>query len=165
MKQAPLYTAPRGWRSSGLGGSGAPAPARPLSGVQPEVGVEVRRLVEALPADVAAEGLLSRVDAVVSLQHANGGETLATHRAAVGFLFGVPPHVDLQLAGKAEALPTLPAAVPPLDTRARRGGPRRHGPQAFHVLDLQQVGALFPALLLCPLLLLGCVGPGGGGGR
>lgn len=133
--------------------------------MQPEVGVEVCRLVEALPADVAAEGLLSRVDAVVSLQHADRGKALATHGAAVGFLFGVPPHVDLELAGEAEALPTLPAAVPPLDTRAGRGGPWRHGPQAFHVLDLQQVGALFPALHICPLLLLRCVGPGGGGGR
>lgn len=133
--------------------------------MQPEVGVEVCRLIEALPADVAAEGLLPRVDAVVSLQHADRGEALATHGAAVGFLLGVPPHVDLKLAREAEALPTLPAAVPPLDTWAWRRGPRRHGPQAFHVLDLQQVGALFPALLLCPLLLFHCVGPGGGGGR
>lgn len=132
--------------------------------MQPEVGVEVCRLVEALPADVAAEGLLPRVDAVVSLQHADRGEALAAHGAAVGFLFGVPAHVDLQLAGEAEALPTLPAAVPPLDARAGRGGPRGHGPQAFGALDLQQVGTLSPALLLCPRLLL-CVGPGGDGGR
>lgn len=122
--------------------------------MKPEVGVEVRRLVEALPADVAAEGLLARVDAVVSLQHADRGEALATHRAAVGFLFGVPPHVHLQLAGEAEALPALPAAVPPLDARARQGGPRRDGLQAFHVLDLQQVDVLFSALLVRPQWLL-----------
>lgn len=119
------------------------------------MGVEVCRLVEALSANMAAEGLLSRVDAVVPLQHADRGEALPTHGAAVGLFFGVPSHVDLQLAGKAEAFPTLPTAVPPLDTRAWRAGPRRHRPQAFHVLDLQQVPAL---LLLC------CVGPGGGGG-
>lgn len=97
---------------------------------------------------MATEGLLARVDSVVSLQHADCGEALATHRAAVGFLFGVPPHVHLQLTGKAEALPTLPAAVPPLDTRARQGGPRRDGLQAFHILDLQQVEVLFSALLV-----------------
>lgn len=90
------------------------APAGPLLGVEPEVGVEVGRLVEAFPTDVAVEGLLSGVDAVVPLQHADRGEALPAHRAAVWFLLGVPAQVHLQLAGEAEALPTLPAAVPPL---------------------------------------------------
>lgn len=73
---------------------------------------------------MAAEGLLSGVDAVVPLQHAYGGEALPAHRAAVWLLFGVPAHVDLQLAGKVEALPALIAAVPPLDALARMMGAR-----------------------------------------
>lgn len=107
------------------------------------MGVEVRRLVEAFPADVAAEGLLPRVDAVVSLQHADRGEALPAHRAAVRLLLGVPAHVDLQLAGEAEALPALFAAVPPLDALARVRGARRGRLQGPHVLDLQYVRALF----------------------
>lgn len=95
--------------------------------MQPEVGVEVGRLVEALAADVAAEGLLPRVDAVVSLQHAERGETFAAHGAAVRLLLGVPAHVHLQLTGEAEALAALAAAVPPLQALAGvgSGGRRR----------------------------------------
>lgn len=128
--------------------------------MQPEVSVEVSRLVEALAADVAAEGFLPGVDAVVSLQHADRGEALATHRAAVGFLLGVPAHVDLQLAGKAEALPTLLTAVPPLDARTRRRWPGRHRLQGSRVLHLQQVDVMFSIgakgpseLLLCSMRL------------
>jgi len=121
------------------------APAGPLSGVQPEVCVEVRRLVEAFPADVAAEGLLPRVDPVVPLEHADRGEALPAHRAAVRLLLGVPAHVHLQLAGKAEALPALLAAVPPLDALARVRGARRRRLQGSDVLDLQYVGALLAA--------------------
>ena len=113
------------------------APAGPLSGVQPEVGVEVCRLVEALPADVAAEGLFPRVDSVVPLQHADRGEALPAHRTAVRLLLGVPAHVDLQLAGEAEALPALFTAVPPLDALARVRGARQWRLQGSHVLDLQ----------------------------
>lgn len=120
-----------------------PAPACSLSGVEPEVGVEVRRLVEALPADMAAEGLLPRVDAVMSLQHADRGEALPAHGAAVRLLLGVPAHVDLQLAGKAEALPTFFTAVPPLDALARVRGAGRGRLQRSHILDLQYVRALF----------------------
>lgn len=119
------------------------APAGPLSGVEPEVGVEVCRLVEAFPADVAAEGLFPCVDAVVPLQHADRGEALAAHRTTVWLLLGVPAHVDLQLAGKAEALPALFAAVPPLDALARVRGARRRGLQGSHVLKLQQECVLF----------------------
>lgn len=119
------------------------APAGPLSGVEPEVSVEVSRLVETFAADVAAEGLLSRVDAVVPLEHADRGEALAAHGAAVRLLLGVPAHVHLQLAGEAEALPTLLAAVPPLDALARVGGARQRRLQGPHVLDLQHVRAGF----------------------
>lgn len=55
------------------------APAGPLPGVEPEVRVEVCRLVETFSADVAPEGLLSGVDAVVPLQHADCGEALSAH--------------------------------------------------------------------------------------
>ncbi len=119
------------------------APAGPLSGVEPEVGVEVRGLVEAFPADMAAEGLFSCVDAVVPLQHADRGEALSTHGTAVRLLLGVPSHVDLQLAGKAEALPALFTAVPPLDALAWMRGARQSGLHGSHVLDLQNVCVLF----------------------
>lgn len=92
---------------------------------------------------MAAEGLLSGVDAVVPLQHADRGEALPTHRAAVWLLLGVPTHVDLQLAGEAEALPALFTAVPPLDALARVRGARQRRLQGSHVLDLQYVCALF----------------------
>lgn len=93
---------------------GHPVPAGPLSGVQPEVRVEVGRLVEALAANVAVKGFLSGVDSVVPLEHADGSKVLAAHGAAVWLLLGVPPHVHLQLAGEAEAFATLFTAVPPL---------------------------------------------------
>lgn len=101
------------------------------------MGVEVRRLVEAFPADVAAEGLFPCVDAVVPLQHADRGKTLAAHRTTVRLFLGVPAHVDLQLAGKAEALPALFAVVPPLDALARVRGARWRRLQGSHVLELQ----------------------------
>lgn len=131
-------------------------PAGPLSGVEPEVGVEVCRLVEAFPADMAAEGFLPSVDAVVPLQHADRGEALAAHRTTVGLLLGVPAHVDLQLAGEAETLPTLSAAVPPLDALTWVRGARQGGLQGSHVLKLEQMHILFsvgakqaPHLLVC----------------
>ena len=120
-----------------------PAPAGPLPSVQPEVCVEVRRLVEALPADMAAEGLLPGVDAVVPLQHADRGEALAAHCAAVRLLLGVPAHVDLQLAGEAEALPALFTAVPPLEALAGERGAGRGRLQGSDILDLHYVQALF----------------------
>lgn len=120
------------------------APADPLPGVEPEVRVEVCRLVETFSADVAPEGFLSGVDAVVPLQHTDRGEALSAHCAAVRLLLGVPAHVDLQLTGKAEALPALLAAVPPLDALARVRGARCGRPQGSHVLDLQYVCTLFP---------------------
>lgn len=107
------------------------------------MGVEVRRLVEAFPADVAVEGLLPGVDAVVPLQHADRGEALPAHRAAVRLLLCVPAHVDLQLAGEAEALPALSTAVPPLDALARVRGAGRGLLQGPHVLYLQYVSARF----------------------
>lgn len=103
----------------------------PLSGVEPQVGVEVRRLVEALAADVAAKGLLARVDAVVPLEHAERGEALAAHGAAVRLLLGVPAHVHLQLTGEAEALAALTAAVPPLQALAGVGRAGRQRGQQF----------------------------------
>lgn len=116
--------------------------------MKPEVGVEVSRLVEAFPADVAVEGLLSSVDAVVPLQHADRSEALPAHRAAVGFLLGVPAHVHLQLAGEAEALTALPAAVPPLDARPGLREPRQRQLQGPPMPDwhhaLSAVGAKDP---------------------
>lgn len=126
-----------------------PAPARPLPAVQPEVCVEVSRLVEALPADVAAERFLPGVDAVVPLQHADRGEALAAHGAAVRLLLRVPAHVHLQLAGEAEALPTLFTAVPLLHALGRVGRPRHCRLHRTHALDPQQVRAL-----LCVCLFL-----------
>lgn len=111
----------------------------PLSGVEPEVRVEVRRLVEALAADVAAEGLLPRVDTVVPLEHAERGEALAAHGAAVRLLLGVPAHVHLQLTGEAEALATLAAAVPPLQALALVGRSRRQRGQQLGRPRLRRV--------------------------
>lgn len=128
-----------------------PAPARPIAGVEPEVGVEMSRLVEALPADVATEGFFPGVDAVVSLQHADRGEAFAAHGAAVWFLLGVPAHVYLQLAGEAEALPTLLTAVPPRDALPRVGGASRRQPPWPGVLHLQDVSAAFPVKALASL--------------
>ena len=71
---------------------------------------------------MAAEGLLTSVNAMVPLQHADRSETLAAHSTTVGLLLSVPAPVDLKLAGKTEALPTLYAAVPPLDALALVGG-------------------------------------------
>lgn len=124
------------------------APARPVAGVESEVGVEMSRLVEALPADVATEGFLPRVDAVVSLQHADRGEALAAHGAAVRLLLGVPAHVHLQLAREAEALPALLTAVPPLDALPRVGGASRRQPPRPGALHLQDV---FPVEALASL--------------
>lgn len=126
------------------------------------MGVEVRRLVETFATDVAAEGLLPRVDAVVPLEHADRGEALAAHGAAVRLLLCVPAHVDLQLAGEAEALAALLAAVPPLYALARvrgAGGQRLQGSDAFY---LQYVRAL---LAVCAQEAPGCPVAVGGGPR
>lgn len=122
------------------------APAGSVPGVQPEVGVEVGGLVEALAADVAAEGLLAGVDAVVPLQHADCGEALPAHAAAVGLLLGVPARVDLQLAGEAEALAALAAAVPPLDALPRLRGAGQRQLEGPPVLDGQREHAGFQPL-------------------
>lgn len=111
-------------------------PAGPLSGVEPEVRVEVGRLVEAFPTDVAAEGLFAGVDSVMPLQHADCGEALLAHCAAVRLLLGVPAHVDLQLTGETEGLPALFAAVPLLNVLARVRGAWRRQPQGSDILAL-----------------------------
>lgn len=107
-------------------------PAGSFSSVQTKMGVEVRGLIEAFAAHVAAKGLLPGVDSMVSLEHADRGEALPAHGAAIRLLLGVPTHVDLQLAGEAEALPALFTAVPPLDARVRVTGRGRL--EGFHVL-------------------------------
>lgn len=135
-----------------VGRLGEPLPAGgadvgPLARVRHHVGLEVRRLGEALAALGALVGLEARVGAVVQLQPLQAGEALAALGAAVLLQVGVAPLVAAQARQQLEGFATAAALV---------GLPGGVG----HLVQLQALGAAEGlAALVTGVQLLLLVGP------
>lgn len=119
------------------------------------VAAQVGRHAEALPADVAAKGLLAGVDAAVDRQTAAAGERLPALLAGVRTLTCVRPQVGCEAAALAERLPADAAAERPQPFVHARGeaAEARGTPEGFVLQVDSQVctqvavfGELFPAV-------------------
>lgn len=80
------------------------AAVRLLSRMNPHVHLQVSHLREALPTNLAAEGLFSSVATLVLLQPAGGAAAFAAYPAAVRLLARVHLYVHVQVADVTESL-------------------------------------------------------------